>query len=283
MLNLRYSKGNGITDFLIENREEFESKLLEEPNVREKVEEIRVVGNINLLENAHKLILMVVEEKEEEIIQFANQEGIAWANSSLTLSFKLKWVQKIRKNLWTFLYKFDRFTEESYTRETYYDFGKKMNELLDEFLKEFFITYSSYKDRLLDEQKQLVESLSVPIIPISPKISILPLIGTMDSYRANIVEEKVLVEIGAKRVQTLIMDLSGIADMDSEAIHYFLKLYDGISMMGCRSVITGMRPEVVRKIINFDESFAHNVEKRGTVEQALNEHFRAGSDNSRKY
>src|SRR5699024_5568264 len=143
---------------------------------------------------------MVVEEKEEEIIQFANQEGIAWANSSLTLSFKLKWVQKIRKNLWTFLYKFDRFTEESYTRETYYDFGKKMNELLDEFLKEFFITYSSYKDRLLDEQKQLVESLSVPIIPISPKISILPLIGTMDSYRANIVEEKVLVEIGAKRV-----------------------------------------------------------------------------------
>ncbi len=283
MLNLRYSKGNGITDFLIENREEFESKLLEEPNVREKVEEIRVVGKINLLENAHKLILMVVEEKEEEIIQFANQEGIAWANSSLTLSFKLKWVQKIRKNLWTFLYKFDRFTEESYTRETYYDFGKKMNELLDEFLKEFFITYSSYKDRLLDEQKQLVESLSVPIIPISPKISILPLIGTMDSYRANIVEEKVLVEIGAKRVQTLIMDLSGIADMDSEAIHYFLKLYDGISMMGCRSVITGMRPEVVRKIINFDESFAHNVEKRGTVEQALNEHFRAGSDNSRKY
>jgi anti-anti-sigma factor len=158
-----------------------------------------------------------------------------------------------------------------------------MNELLDEFLKEFFITYSSYKDRLLDEQKELVESLSVPIIPISPKISILPLIGTMDSYRANIVEEKVLVEIGAKRVQTLIMDLSGIADMDSEAIHYFLKLYDGISMMGCRSVITGMRPEVVRKIINFDESFAHNVEKRGTVEQALNEHFRAGSDNSRKY
>jgi anti-anti-sigma factor len=271
MLNLSYSSGNGITDFLIKNKDSFESELLEEPNVREKVEEIKIVGNINLLENAHKLILMVVEEKEEEIIQFANQEGIAWADSSLTLSFKLEWVQKIRKTLWSFLYEFDRLKGEHFTREEYYTAGQKMNELLDDFFKEFFVTYSNYKDRLLDEQKQLVESLSVPIIPISPKVSILPLIGTMDSYRANIVEEKVLVEIGAKRVQTLIMDLSGIADMDSEAIHYFLKLHDGISMMGCKSVITGLRPEVVRKIINYDESFAYNAVKRGTVEQALKE------------
>lgn len=280
-MDLYNSKGNGITDFLRENREAFESKLLEEPNVREKLEEIRVIGDINLLENAHKLILMVVEEKEEEIIQFANQEGVAWAGTSLTLSFKLKWVQKIRKTLWTFLYEFDSFKEEKYSSEQYYEFGKKMNELLDEFLKEFFITYSSYKDQLLDEQKKLVENLSVPIIPVSPKVSILPLIGSMDSYRANIVEEKVLVEIGAKRVQTLIMDLSGIADMDSEAIHYFLKLHDGISMMGCRSVITGLRPEVVRKIINFDASFAENVEKKGTVEQALNEYFQANNSYSR--
>ncbi|GAB3794826.1 STAS domain-containing protein [Virgibacillus kimchii] len=276
-MNLNYNNENSITDFLIENREEFTSKLLEERNVREKVEEIKVVGNINLLENAYRLILMVVEEREEEIIQFANQEGVAWAHSSLTLSFKLEWVQKIRKTLWTFLYEFDRLKDEHFPREEYYATGRKMNELLDDFLKEFFITYSNYKDRLLDEQRQLVESLSVPIIPISPKVSILPLIGTMDSYRANIVEEKVLVEIGAKRVNTLIMDLSGIADMDSEAIRYFLKLHDGISMMGCRSVITGLRPEVVRKIINYDESFAHSVEKRGTVEQALKEHIQTES------
>jgi anti-anti-sigma regulatory factor len=272
-LKLNYSKENGLTGFLTENKEEFEDKLTEEPNVRDKIDEIQIVGNIDLLENAHKLILMVVEEKETEIVQFANQEGIAWAKSSLTLSFKLKWVQKIRTTLWTFLYEFDKFKDKKYTHEEYYTFGRKMNELLDEFFKEFFIAYSSYKDQLLDEQKELVESLSVPIIPISPKVSILPLIGTMDSFRANIVEEKVLVEIGAKRVHTLIMDFSGIADMDSEAIHYFLKLHNGISMMGCQSVVTGLRPEVVRKIINFDESFSYNVEKRGTVEQALNEHF----------
>ncbi len=49
-------------------------------------------------------------------------------------------------------------------------------------------------------------------------ISILPLIGSMDRNRANIIEEKVLLEIGGRRVQTLIMDLSGIADMEMEAI-----------------------------------------------------------------
>lgn len=267
------SKRNGLIDFLIKNKKEIEHKLMEEPNVRDKIDEIHVVGNINLLENAQKLILMVVEERQEKVIQFANQEGIAWAKSSLTLSFKLEWVQKIRKTLWIFLYEFDKINDEKYQREDFFKMERKINDLIDEFFKEFFVTYSNYKDQLLDEQKQLVENLSVPIIPVSPKVSILPLIGTMDSYRANIIEEKVLVEIGEKRIHTLIMDLSGIASMDGEAIQYFLKLHDGISMMGCRSVVTGLRPEVVKKIINFDESFAHNVEKRGTVEQALNEHF----------
>ncbi|MFA1820639.1 STAS domain-containing protein [Virgibacillus oceani] len=276
-MKLNDSEGNVLTDFLIENRKEIELKLTEEPDVRDKIDEIHIVGNINLLENAQKLILMIVEEKHEEVIQFANQEGKAWAASSLTLSFKLEWVQRIRKTLWNFLYEFDQLNNGEYKREDFFTMEHKINDLIDEFFKAFFITYSNYKDQLLDEQKQLVENLSVPIIPISPKVSILPLIGTMDSYRANIIEEKVLVEIGEKRIHILIMDLSGIANMDSDAIQYFLKLHNGISMMGCRSVITGLRPEVVKKITSFDESFAHNVEKRGTVEQALNEHFQMRS------
>jgi len=273
IFNPNDSKEKKLTNFLIENKREFEHKLTEEPKVREKVDEIKVVGNINLLENAQKLVLMVVEEKQEEVIQFANQEGIAWAKSSLTLSFKLEWVQKIRETLWSFLYEFEEITTEKYTREHFFTMERKINNLIDDFFKEFFVTYSNYKDQLLNEQKQLVENLSVPIIPISPQVSILSLIGTMDSYRANIVEEKVLAEIGEKRIRRLIMDLSGIADMDREAIQYFLKLHNGISMMGCRSVITGLRPEVVKKIINFDESFAYHVEKKGMVEQALSEHF----------
>lgn len=151
----------------------------------------------------------------------------------------------------------------------------KVNDLIDKFLNGFFISYSSFKDKQLEDQRKLVENLSVPIIPITSMISILPLIGSMDRNRANIIEEKVLLEIGGRRVQTLIMDLSGIADMEMEAIQLFMRLLDGVSMMGCKPVITGLRPEIVQNMVDLDVKFGQNVETKGTLQQALDGYLNA--------
>ncbi len=80
-------------------------------------------------------------------------------------------------------------------------------------------------------QKKLVENLSVPIIPLTPTFCILPLIGSIDLHRTNILEEKVLMEIGKLRIQTLIMDLSGNGNQ-AEVIDHLMKIIDGTSING---------------------------------------------------
>ncbi|MFC3040331.1 STAS domain-containing protein [Virgibacillus xinjiangensis] len=270
-----FEPDNDMKEFFLQNREDFEKRLLSEAvNVRDKIEEIKLIGNINLIENAHKLALYVVEQKEQEVVDFAKQEGIAWAKNQLTLAFKLEWVQTIRRTMWYFLSKFDEEKEKGYNGDQFYEMEYKINSLIDEFFKGFFIHYSKYKDELIESQRELVDNLSVPIIPISSSVSILPLIGTIDPYRATIIEEKVLVEVGKMRVGTLIMDLSGIAEMDIEATQHFLKLLDGLSMMGCRAVVTGLRPEVVTSIQEVDMDFSKKVEARGTLQKALENYFR---------
>ncbi|MFC4557158.1 STAS domain-containing protein [Virgibacillus kekensis] len=269
-MDLTYDNEQTIRQFLIDNKQDFEDQLLNEAkNVRDKIEEIQLIGNINLLYNAHKLVLFVVDEKEQEVVEFARQEGIAWAKYSLTLALKIEWVQAIRRTLWDFLYEYDKFSESISNREDFFQMESKVNDLVDKFLNGFFISYSSYKDELIEDQRKLVENLSVPIIPITSTISILPLIGSMDRYRANIIEEKVLLEIGNRRVQTLIMDLSGIAEMETEAMQLFMKLLDGISMMGCKAVITGLRPDIVRNMVNLNMEFGQKAETKGSLQQAL--------------
>ncbi|OZU90285.1 anti-anti-sigma factor [Virgibacillus indicus] len=259
-----------IKGFLKNNSDLFEAKLLSEAvHVRDKIEEIKLIGNINLIENAHKLILLVIDSKKKELSDFAKQEGELWAKYSLTLSFKLEWVQAIRKTLWTFIHEYDKRKGETLDMEDFYTKEFRINYLMDEFFKDFFITYSKYKDELIESQKQLVENLSVPIIPISSTVSILPLIGTIDNARARIIEEKILYEISEKRVQTLIMDLSGIAEMDVEVIQNFLKVLDGVAMMGCRTIVTGLRPDIVRNITALDISFDEKVKTKATLKQAL--------------
>ena len=259
-----------LKKYFQENKQPFECDLLEEAvNVRHKIEDILQVGDIDLINNAHKLVFYVLEGREEELKAFAKQEGIAWATHSLALTFKLEWVQAIRRTIWKFIREFND-TMPNILKGHFFELEKQVNSLIDQFLNSFFIDYSSYKDELLTAQRKLVENLSVPVIPITSTISILPLIGAVDSFRNSILEEKVLTEVGRLRIQTLIMDLSGIADMESEVIDHLMKTIDGSSMMGCRTVITGLRADVVRKMLTLGIKFDKDTKTYGTLQQALN-------------
>jgi rsbT co-antagonist protein RsbR len=259
-----------IIEFITKNRQRFEERLLSEAvNVAEKINDILKTGNINLLKNAERLVIYIVEKNDKELTEFAKREGILWAQHSLTLAFKLEWIQAIRRTLWDFLYQFEQKKNQPTSREDFFELEKRINDSLDQFLNNFFISYSDYKDDLINTQRKNVEHLSVPIIPITKTMAILPLIGSIDSYRMHTIEEKVLTNISTFKIQTLIMDLSGITDMDVDVIDHFQKVLDGIDMMGCKAVITGLRAELVRKMIRLGISFNQKAETKGTLQQTV--------------
>ncbi len=263
-----------IKEFLIENKYIFEEKLLSEAvNVRPKVDEIHRIGNINLIENAHKLVIYVVDEQLDNVVKFAKQEGIVWAKHALTLEFKLEWIHAIRRTLWNFQYQFDILSKKDPNRDDFYTLESKLNEQIDQFLNSFFISYSHYKDELIESQRKVVEKLSVPIIPITSDMCVLPLIGNIDSYRSDTITEKVMLEISELQIQVLIMDLSGIVTMDDGIAQEIVKLLDGIKMMGCTPVITGLRPELVKKMVTIAPLFVDRAVIKGTLQQALSEYL----------
>jgi anti-anti-sigma regulatory factor len=256
--------------YITENGEEFESKLLSEAvNVSGNIKDILNKGNIDLLQNARKLIYYIVDRNDEDLISFAKQEGVAWAGHSLTLSLKLEWVQAIRRTLWQIIASLDEEKGLTQSRSEFYELEERINDQIDQFLNNFFLSYSKYKDEMLFKQREMVEHLSVPIIPVSEAVSVLPLIGTIDSFRVEIIEEKVLNEIAKIRVQTLVIDLSGVATMEKDVIDNFEKILAGVSMMGCKAILTGLRPELVRKMVHSGMRFEKDAETRGTLQETI--------------
>ncbi|MBU8753875.1 STAS domain-containing protein [Priestia megaterium] len=273
-MEIIYNSREKMTDFIKDNRQNFQDKLLSEAvNVASKINDILETGNIDLLKNAQKLSLYVVEQKEEQLVAFAQQEGVAWAEHSLTLAFKLEWVQSIRRTLWHFLYQYDRINNLFNSREEFYTLEKQINDRIDQFLNTFLISYSKYKDELIASQRELVEHLSVPVIPLSQSIAVLPLIGMIDTYRIQTIEEKVLTAISDLKIQTLIIDLSGAANMEMHVIDHFQKVLTGISMMGCKAILTGLRADLVRTMIHSGISFEEKAETKGTLQQTLKEYL----------
>ncbi|KMJ57596.1 anti-sigma factor antagonist [Bacillus sp. LL01] len=273
-MNMKININGELTNFLIEKKPEFEATLLSEAvNVAAKINDILQTGNIDLLKNAYTLVQRVIEQRESEVIEFAEKEGVAWAKHSLTLSFKLEWVQAIRRTLWQFVNKFIDERGEYLTQEDFFDLEKKINNNIDFFLNSFFLSYSHYKDELISSQRKLVEHLSVPIIPVSPTVAVLPLIGAVDDYRIQIIEEKALTEISNLKLQTLVLDLSGVTTMDESVISKFENLLCGISMMGCKSVLTGLRAELVRQMVSMGVTFNQLAETHGTLQQTLKKYL----------
>ncbi|WP_256238948.1 STAS domain-containing protein [Bacillus sp. EB600] len=269
-----FNDTRNISEYITKNNEDFQKKLLSEAvNVASNIEGILKAGNIDLLKNAQRLVLYVVENSTDKLITFAKEEGVAWAKYSITLAFKLEWVHAIRRTLWHFIKHYEPLNENVNNVETFYKLEQRINDGIDEFLNTFLISYSQYKDELILSQRKLVEHLSVPIIPISTTVAVLPLIGTFDSYRMNIIEEKILTDISRLRILTLIIDLSGISDMDEVTISHFQKVLIGISLMGAKSILTGLRPELVRQMVHIGIDLNSYTETKATLQQTLNKYL----------
>ncbi|MFG6494751.1 STAS domain-containing protein [Fictibacillus sp. UD] len=262
-------------NYFTNNRDEFQESLLSEArNVRGKIEEILLIGNIDLLSNAHKLVMYTIQGKDSELEEFAKIEGVSWASHSLTLAFKLEWVQAIRRTIWKYLQEFNKMNHIEVEAEGFFNTEREINDRIDKFLNGLFLSYSEYKDKLIESQKAIVENLSVPIIPITATVCVLPLIGNIDTYRTDTIEEKVLMEISRLRIGTLVIDLSGIAQMETEVIEHLMKVIEGANMMGCECVITGLRPEIVRKVTSIGLTFESKAKTKATLQQALEDYLR---------
>lgn len=269
-----FQKRSDITLFINNNKESFEKRLLSEAvNVASNIQQILKNGNINLLVNAQKLVFYIIQEKEHELIEFAKQEGIIWAKHSLTLAFKLEWVQAIRRTLWHFLYEYNEKAASISNIDEFFVLEKKINDQIDSFLNYFFLSYSNYKDELIETQRKTVEHLSVPIIPVSPTVAVLPLIGMVDSFRISTIEEKVLLEIDRLKLHTLVIDLSGIISMDEDIIDHFKRIISGVTMMGSKVILTGLRPDLVKYMVHTGITFDNNVVTEGTLQQTIKKYL----------
>ncbi|UOQ44921.1 STAS domain-containing protein [Halobacillus salinarum] len=272
MEKFTYEDSFQFKDFIEENSQLFKDTLLKEAvNVRDKTDEILRVGNIDLITNAHTLVGYIIEERDKELQAFAEQEGIAWATYSMAISFKLEWIQAIRRTLWYFFNKYILLSKDK--SFNFFELEKQINNRVDDFLNTFFISYTKYKDSLINAQREQVEKLSVPIIPINPFVCVLPLIGTIDAQRIDILEDKMLTEIGEKRIQTIFMDLSGVPNINSDEIFRLIQIIDSASLMGCNTVLIGLRKEFVRKVTERGIKLNESTKTLGTLQQALREYL----------
>ncbi|MGA9288167.1 MAG: STAS domain-containing protein [Anaerobacillus sp.] len=128
--------------------------------------------------------------------------------------------------------------------------SKLIDPIINEYLHHYTENHLHQATHSLQREYYQSDELSVPIIKISNRVAICPLIGDIDGKRANLILERTLMESSSKKIRTLILDLSGIGTLDTMMTQHLFKIVDSLEMMGVDVIVTGVSSEVAIGVVS---------------------------------
>lgn len=105
------------------------------------------------------------------------------------------------------------------------------------------------QDEMIRAQATVLAELSMPLIPISATVMVLPLIGAMDSERIGQLLNTLLHGIEQQHARVAIVDVTGVPIMDTQVAHGIIRAAQGVLLLGAELIITGIRPDVAQTLV----------------------------------
>jgi rsbT co-antagonist protein RsbR len=148
------------------------------------------------------------------------------------------------------------------------DYDKWINPINNEV----FNQYASTWQRTVSLQKIALQELSAPLIPIFDNITVMPLVGTIDTERAKSIMDNLLQGVVRHRAQVVLIDITGVPVVDTMVAHHIIQASEAVRLVGAKCLIVGIRPEIAQTIVNLGINLTQVVTKNSLqkgIEAAL--------------
>lgn len=105
------------------------------------------------------------------------------------------------------------------------------------------------RERVIRQQQDAIRELSTPVLQIRDRLLLLPIIGVIDTHRARLVTENLLRAIRANRAKVVVMDVTGVATIDSKVANHLIQTVTAAKLMGASVIVTGLSAEVAQSLV----------------------------------
>jgi len=140
--------------------------------------------------------------------------------------------------------------------------------LVDELAAFTFETYMNARERVVINQAEQLLELSTPTIKLWEGIVAVPLVGTLDSARTQVVMESLLQTIVDTGSEHAIIDITGVPAVDTQVAQHLLKTVVAARLMGAECIVSGIRPQIAQTVVALGIEFGDIVTK-ATLADAL--------------
>jgi rsbT co-antagonist protein RsbR len=123
-------------------------------------------------------------------------------------------------------------------------------ELLDRLALYTFEVYQKAREEVIRRQQEELLELSTPVVKLWDGVLALPIIGTLDSARTQVVMESLLQAIVQTNSRVAIIDITGVPTVDTVVAQHLLKTVTAARLMGADCIISGVRPQIAQTIVH---------------------------------
>jgi rsbT co-antagonist protein RsbR len=140
--------------------------------------------------------------------------------------------------------------------------------LVDRMAQSTVTTYQQTREDIIKRQQQDLLELSTPVIKLFDGVLAVPMIGTLDSARTQVVMETLLERIVETGSTLAIIDITGVPTVDTLVAQHLLKTVSAIRLMGAECIISGIRPQIAQTIVHLGIDL-HGIASKANLADAL--------------
>ncbi|MDZ5474579.1 RsbT co-antagonist protein RsbRA [Bacillus sp. 31A1R] len=258
-----------IVNYIQENRDEILASWIEKMKEKSDERALRVVSDQVFVGTSREFIELVISNMNDH--ENYNEKLNDFAEKTVRLAWPLSFVQDGLRVFVQIV--FEGMQEKGIINndnqmDIIFDFDNWISPLRNELVN----MYSTTWERTVSLQKIALQELSAPLIPVFEGISVMPLVGTIDTERAKQIMENLLNGVVKHRSEVVLIDITGVPVVDTMVAHHIIQAADAVRLVGAKCMLVGIRPEIAQTIVNLgidlNQFTTKNTLKKG-IEAAL--------------
>lgn len=127
---------------------------------------------------------------------------------------------------------------------------KSVDLWVEPLIRQLVNEYSGSWEHIVSLQRVALQELSAPLIPVMDKITIMPLVGTIDTERAKLIMENLLEGVIKHNSEVVLIDITGVPVVDTMVAHHIIQAAEAVRLIGSTCILVGIRPEIAQTIVN---------------------------------
>ncbi|WP_284141778.1 MULTISPECIES: RsbT co-antagonist protein RsbRA [unclassified Virgibacillus] len=121
---------------------------------------------------------------------------------------------------------------------------------IEPIIRQLVNEYSGSWENIVSLQRLALQELSAPLIPVLDDITVMPLIGTIDTERAKLIMENLLDGVIRHNSEVVLIDITGVPVVDTMVAHHIIQAAEAVRLVGATCILVGIRPEIAQTIVN---------------------------------